>query len=258
MQVQAYSQAVEPKYDLSVVNSVQDVTMSSLEIAELTGKRHADVVRDIRDMLNKIQSEQKCVDYKDSRGRTYQCYQLDYRHANILVSGYDIHLRTAIIDRWLEIEKQIKDYNDPIAVISTMNKRQLKAYSKIQGQLADVAEQLYEAIDRAEQNEPKVKFYDDLALAEGNIPLDEVAKLLKTGRTRLCDVLREQDVLMQCRAKPKQQYVERGYFELKYRIDKSTGVKTFSSALVTPAGMKWLHRKWKEWTANTLVSIGLH
>ena len=52
-------------------------TMSSREIAELTGKRHDNVLADIRKMLAEIQSPEKLGDYKDSRGRTYQMLLLD-------------------------------------------------------------------------------------------------------------------------------------------------------------------------------------
>lgn len=45
----------------------QPKTMSSLEIAKLTGKQHKDVLRDIRKILDDagIQSAQFCADYKD-------------------------------------------------------------------------------------------------------------------------------------------------------------------------------------------------
>jgi len=77
-------------------------TMSSLQIAELTGKRHNDVMRDIKNMLEQlnIQSAQFCADYKDSRGRTYPCYNLDEELTLTLTSGYSIPQRNAIIKEW--------------------------------------------------------------------------------------------------------------------------------------------------------------
>jgi len=81
-------------------------TMSSKEIAELTGKRHDHVMADIRKMLNEldIQSPEFSGDYKDDRGRTYECFNLPKRETLILISGYSVKMRTRIIDRWQELE----------------------------------------------------------------------------------------------------------------------------------------------------------
>lgn len=82
-------------------------TMSSREIAELTGKRHDNVMSDIRIMLEslEIQSPDFLGDYKDSKGRTYPQFNLPKRETLILVSGYNVRLRAAIIDRWEYLEK---------------------------------------------------------------------------------------------------------------------------------------------------------
>lgn len=90
--------------DLTVTIS----TMSSREIAELCGKRHDNVMTDIRNMLEllKIQSPEFLGDYKDDKGRTYPCFNLPKRESLILVSGYDIITRAKIIDRWQELESQ--------------------------------------------------------------------------------------------------------------------------------------------------------
>ena len=78
--------------NLMVIGSANDevLTMSSLEIAELTGKQHKDVIRDIRNMLNllDIQSAVFTADYKDSKGRTYPCYNLPKELADFLLTKY--------------------------------------------------------------------------------------------------------------------------------------------------------------------------
>ena len=58
------------------------LTMSSLEIAELTGKRHPDVRRDIRNMLEalKLDVSRFAHIYKDSAGRDQEEYHIDRSH----------------------------------------------------------------------------------------------------------------------------------------------------------------------------------
>lgn len=83
------------------------LTMSSREIADLTGKNHKDVLRDVRVMLDglEIQSAQFCADYKDAKGRTYECFNLPKDLTLTLVAGYNVKLRKKIIDRWIELEE---------------------------------------------------------------------------------------------------------------------------------------------------------
>lgn len=83
-------------------------TMSSREIAELTGKRHDNVLADIRKMLAEIQSPEKLGDYQDGRGRTQHLLLLDKEETICLVSGYSAALRMRIIRRWSELEELTK------------------------------------------------------------------------------------------------------------------------------------------------------
>lgn len=80
--------------------------MSSLEIAELTGKQHSNVMRDIRALLdqgvNQINFE--LVDYTDKKGEKRSMYNLTKKGSLILASGYNAVLREKIIDRWEAIE----------------------------------------------------------------------------------------------------------------------------------------------------------
>ena len=82
------------------------LTMSSVEIAELTGKEHKNVLADIREMLKNLNLRLAdfSADYKDAGNRTYQCFNLPKREALILVSGYSVAMRAKIIDRWQELE----------------------------------------------------------------------------------------------------------------------------------------------------------
>jgi len=85
--------------------SVVVKSMSSLEIAELTGKDHAKVLIDIRKMLDELgilTSDFSTV--RKVRGKEYDVFNLPKRETIILVSGYSVAMRAAIVDRWQELE----------------------------------------------------------------------------------------------------------------------------------------------------------
>ena len=91
---------------LSIFNANAPLTMSSLEIAKLTGKDHKHVLADIRAMLEglEIEGAEFSAPYKMPSGQNTTLYNLPKRECLILVSGYNLKLRAAIIDRWQELE----------------------------------------------------------------------------------------------------------------------------------------------------------
>ena len=87
-------------------------TMSSREIAELTGKEHRNVMRDIRAMLVELHGEGGVLNFEHTyvnqqNGQSYPCFNLPKRETLILVSGYNTTMRAAIIDRWQELEGEL-------------------------------------------------------------------------------------------------------------------------------------------------------
>ncbi len=90
-------------------------TMSSREIAELTGKEHSHVMRDIRNLQLELAESKfgfwcKDSEYKAETGQSYKMYLLDKESTLTLISGYSAPLRMAIIKRWQELEsKQPKE-----------------------------------------------------------------------------------------------------------------------------------------------------
>lgn len=90
--------------------------MSSLEIAEITGKQHKHVMRDIRNLLEQgvAQSNFGLGSYKDRNNQERPCYNLTKKGSLILASGYDALLRERIIDRWEVLEtERMADEQDP-------------------------------------------------------------------------------------------------------------------------------------------------
>jgi len=92
-----------------LVNIDFNLTMSSREIAVLTGKRHPDVARDIGVMFDQLGEDMSSFAriYKDSMNRSQIEYLLDKNLTLTLVSGYSTILRHAIIKRWQELEANL-------------------------------------------------------------------------------------------------------------------------------------------------------
>ncbi|WP_219845749.1 Rha family transcriptional regulator [Burkholderia multivorans] len=84
----------------------QPLTMSSREIADLTGKEHRNVLRDVRALLDELNLDALSFEhiYKDASNRQQTEFRLPKRETLILVSGYSVQMRARIVDRWQELE----------------------------------------------------------------------------------------------------------------------------------------------------------
>ena len=95
------------------MNLVQNQTMSSLEIAKITNKRHPDLIRDIRSMIDSIKDDaemlhelnQGVVDIKDNRSYTKE-FKLNRFMTELLITGYDALRRAKVIKRLVELEQK--------------------------------------------------------------------------------------------------------------------------------------------------------
>jgi Rha family phage regulatory protein len=84
------------------------LTMTSREVAELTGKQHGHVLRDIDALVESLNPDLvlgfTSTTYVDSTGKSNRMYQMDRDSSICLVSGYDANSRMRIIKRWQELE----------------------------------------------------------------------------------------------------------------------------------------------------------
>lgn len=93
-----------------------DITMTSREIAEVTGKKLYHVNRDILAMLNELNLDKSKFGsiYFDNKNRQQVEYVLDEELTLTLVTGYSIKLRNAVIKRWKQLENQTVSLQDEI------------------------------------------------------------------------------------------------------------------------------------------------
>lgn len=138
-------------------------TMSSREIAELTGKQHGHVVRDI-ELLNETLIEESLSIigesfYTADNGQVYREFLLTQAQTIDLMTGYNRNLRVRINRRWQELEQRVAT---PVFQIPQT-----------------LGEALQLAADQAKQLElaaPKVSAYDKLIESTHLKSVGDVAK----------------------------------------------------------------------------------
>ena len=84
--------------------------MTSLEIAEVTGKQHYHLMRDIRNMeaawekVNGLKFE--LVDYTDSKGEQRPCYSLSKMECLYIATKFNDEARAKLVIRWQQLEQE--------------------------------------------------------------------------------------------------------------------------------------------------------
>ena len=225
------------------------LTMSSLEIAELTGKRHADVMRDIRAMMDVLQQNADlrsvCISstYVGDNEQRYPQYELDKDTSLALLLGYDVAARMRVIKRWQELE-----FKQGPALPQTM--AQALRLAAEQAEHIEVQEaQLREAA-------PKVEYVDRYVAANGAQGFRQVAKLLNANEPEFGLFLQEKKIMYRLGGEwtAHQNHIEAGRFVVK------TGVATrnehaFSTTKFTPKGVEWIAGEWaKHQVAQKVVA----
>lgn len=209
-------------------------TMSSREIAELTGKNHADVLRDIRNMLEVLKKDASSFAdiYLDAHGRSQPCFSLDRDLTITLVSGYDIALRHRVVTRLSELEAQ-QAANLP-AIPQTFAQALMLAAQQAQ---EIEAKQLL-----IEQQKPAVEFLDRYVEAKSSKGMREVAKVMGIPERKFIARLEEDGILFRQGSNllPYAQHQHAGYFEVK---TGESGGHAYHQTRFTPAGIAWIAKR---------------
>lgn len=215
-------------------------TMSSREIAEMTGKNHADVMRDIRNMLLELHGDTRGLSsfaetYSDSQGRQQPCFLLPKRETLILTSGYSITQRAKIIDRWQELESQ-----QQVKIPQTMEDALQLAL--------DTIRENKKLESKIKEDAPKVEFAMAVRRMEGSCKIGDFCKVIGYGRNTLFKMMRDDDILMVDNM-PYQRYVDQEYFvviEQTPFTDREGRAHPTFTTMVTGKGQVWLEKKYRK------------
>ena len=215
-------------------------TMSSLDIAEITGKNHKDVMRDIREVLSQAEIDERrfALTYRDSSNRDQPCFNLPRRECDLVVSGYSVKYRLAIIDRWHHLEAAqafaIPTHSEALRLAAdAIDKANLLAL-----EVADL--------------KPKAEFRDAVIASDDVTQLAVACQVLEFpfGRNTLFQRLRNKGVLISGGERhnlPKQRYIEQGLFTVKESsyLDEDRQVHVRFTTYATQKGMEWLMREFQ-------------
>jgi phage antirepressor YoqD-like protein len=203
-------------------------TMSSREIAELTGKRHDHVLADIRKTLEEagIEATEFSGALKMSSGQTATVYNLPRRECDLVVSGYSVKYRLAIIDRWQELEA-----GKSIKVPQTLSEALRLA--------ADLHDKVIEQGKQLELAKPAVAFVENFVEAKSSKCLTDVAKILGKKPQAFMAKLADDGVIFKRGGVwiPHQRHIDAGRFSVK--VGQSVGF-AYEQTRVEPKGIEWL------------------
>lgn len=214
----------------TLVNS-GELTMSSREIADLTGKRHDNVMRDIRNMLSDIGVPLKTEETEEINNLgmsvKQKYYLLNKEECLCLISGYSIKLRMAIIKRWQELESQ-KSF-----IPQTLPEALRLA--------ADLAEQKQIAEQKLAIAAPKAEFVDRYVQATGLLGFRETSKLLKVKENFFREFLLSKRIMYKLAGKltPYSEHLEAGRFDVKTGENQING-HAYTQVKFTPKGIQWI------------------
>jgi len=212
-------------------------TMSSLQIAEITGKPHNDVLKDIRRILAEAEIDEGLFShvYKGGNGQDRPCFLLPRRECDLVVSGYSVKYRLAIIDRWHELEAT-QSFNIP----KTMGEALRLA--------ADLTDLLVEKDAQLRIAAPKVEFYDTVTESDNVCQMAVAAQVAKLpfGRNTLFQKLREMGKFISGGDRhnmPYQELINRGLFTVNQRTieNPKTGEPiVIHTTYATQKGLAWI------------------
>ena len=221
--------------------------LSSLEVAALTGKQHAHVMRDIRNLLEQgvAQSNFGLGSYTDANQQVRPCYHLTPKGCLILASGYDPILREKVINRLEELEMQRR--NGGFQVPQSFSEALMLA-ARQQETIEEQKRQLAAAA-------PAVTFTQAVSGSASSCLIGELAKLINQngypmGEKRLFAWMRENGYLGTKGERyniPNQRYIDQGLFELKKgtRSGNNGVMYTTITPKVTGKGQVYFVNKFK-------------
>jgi len=222
--------------------------MTSLEIAELTGKQHKDLMKAIRNMepaWEKVNGRKfALVEYRDKKSELRPCYALTQEECLYIATKFNDEARARLVRRWKELE--------------------LAERKRQQQELQTVAERAAMLRDVCEQLRPKAEFAEALLCSEDTLTVTQIAQDYGMSAIRFNKLLKEHMIQRKVGGQwvlyaPHQGHDYVRCYSTYHVSPKDGSVHTTQVMRWTQAGRRFLFEalKAKDILPNTLQSKGI-
>ena len=169
------------------------VNITSNVIAELTGKRHDNVIRDIEEIVEQLKSDTSNMRSDifqttyENRGKNYKNYTLSQDGMMLLITGYSVTHRMKLIKYCRELENKVLipsyQIDDPIARAKAWITEQEDHNNKIAMKDQIILE-----------CKTKVDYYDTILGSDGLLTITQIAKDYGLSGQALNKILNEEKI----------------------------------------------------------------
>lgn len=226
------------KYTLAVQDQL--VTMSSIDIAGLVGKRHDNVKRTVETLIERGVIASPQIEEKPTAGRPVAFYVFEgeqgKRDSIVVVAQLSPEFTARLVDRWQELEEKVS--KPAFYAMAELNDATF-----LRGTLLTYSEKVIALEHQVDEMKPDVEALERIAKADGSMCITDSAKHLQVQPKFLFKLLSERHWIYR-RAGGKawigyQDKIQSGYLEHKVTtVNRSDGSeKIVEQVLITAKGI---------------------
>lgn len=234
-------------------------TISSVEVAEMVGKAHNKLMRDIREYIDQLAQSNLGHDeffnestYVDNNNRTRPCYQITKKGCEFIahkltgIKGTEFTAR--YIERFHDMEQLIADH--------IPQGKELLALAVLEANktIEELENKNTALLEDNQRMKPKEVFADAVTESDTSILIGELAKILrqngvKTGQNKLFQWMRNNGYLIKRKGSdwnmPTQRAMDMGLFEIKETVinHPNDSTKINKTPKVTGKGQQYFINK---------------